>query len=96
MTRKVRMFVRLARAPSSPKGWKVDAALKANPRPLTSGSAERELHTVRFAVELTVDDAIFNPADWPMVELELGVGAVDRIALEVVGQDDGAEVEVVR
>lgn len=100
MIRTVRAYVRLARSPNSPRQpWKLEASTNPNPRPLTvgQGHSERELHTVRFAIDLDVDDSIFNPKDWPTVELELSEAAADKLAIAVVGQGDApAEVEVER
>lgn len=99
--RSVRVYMRLARKPHTTAGtlFRVDASLKPNPNPLTigSGRSERELHTVRFAVDLQVPDGLFNPKDWPTVVLELAESAADKLPIAVVGEGEPeVEVEVAR
>ena len=90
----VRVYMRLARTHyGARKRFKVDASLDPNPAPLTQGDgrAKRELHTVRFAIDLEVPPELFNPRDWPTISLELTEAAADKLPIAVVG-DEAAEV----
>jgi hypothetical protein len=82
---KMRAYIRLARAVNN-KGYRVDAQLTPNPKALTSGSGfnEHELHTIRFAVDFDVPRELFNPKDWPTVEVKVDAALPERLAVTAV------------
>lgn len=79
---KRRIYIRYATDRSSRAGFRIDASSKAEARPLKD-SRGRALHTVRFAVDIEVPDSLLRPEQWPVVNLQLGEGHVDQIALTV-------------
>jgi len=80
---KTRLYVRLARSRSSRTGWRVDAAMKPNPNPLTEGGM-KSLHTLHFALDLEMPQDIFDPRAWPSVQIRLDRDTIQQIPDEVI------------
>lgn len=84
---KAKVYMRIARntSPYRRTAFKVDAAFKPNPRPLTNGSghSEEQLHTLHFALELDVPDELLSPAKWPVIEVALDPTLTERVPVTV-------------
>lgn len=81
---KAKIYMRLARSPRARDGWKVEATTSPNPRAIVMGSDSEPLHTIHFALELTIPDHLLKPAQWPVVEIELPDGVVTQIPDEII------------
>lgn len=84
---KTKVYVRFARYRYARSGFYVDASPTPKPGALVNPSGG-ELHTLCFAVSLDIPDELLEPAKWPVVELELAEGIVERppLTLEPVGE----------
>lgn len=83
---KVRAYVRVAKNTRGARTpYKVDASPTAKAHPLAQGAGvyERPLHTVHFALDIELPDGIFDPKEWPVVEVVVPPETVERIAVEV-------------
>lgn len=82
---KVKVYLRLARTMRARDGWKVEANTSPNPRPLTMGQGQwaEPLHTLHFALLLTIPEQLLRPAQWPVVEIELPDSVIEQIPEEI-------------
>jgi hypothetical protein len=84
---KRRVYLRFAIDRHARAGFRVDASPKAQPRPLVD-ARDNPLHTVRFAVDLDVPDSLLRPERWPVVNLQIGEGHVEQIAMTITQPEE--------
>jgi hypothetical protein len=87
------VYVRLARYRYARHGFYVSAGPAPNPSALRAGNAGPDLATVHFKLDVQIPREVFEPAKWPVIEIELGEDLIRKIPVEIEVDEPPAQPE---